>query len=190
MKILDLERRAGEALMAPPALTVIPDSAIVPGIQPMFLSDCSPSWAARLCLAFRINRLGKNIGRRFANRYYDAVTVALRAIPSEMELELARRGVSTGLAGAVDSTLAIGQWLPVSEVQAPYIISGPGIDSSVTAKDADIDSAVNIISRYMTMRTGDIILACSPQAPDTALTPGTSVDAHLCGTHVLHLKIR
>lgn len=54
---------------------VIADSAIARNRQPWFLPDFGLNWRWRTAIAFRVNKLGKNVNPKFMARYIDAVTL-------------------------------------------------------------------------------------------------------------------
>ena len=64
-----------------PVVFMKPDSAILKDGKPFFIPDFSNEIHYETELVVRINRLGKNIAPRFANRYYDAVTVGIDLLP-------------------------------------------------------------------------------------------------------------
>ena len=79
-----------------PVIFMKPDSAILKDGKPFFIPDFSKEIHYETELVVRINRLGKNIAPRFANRYYDAVTVGIessvsRVIPGSFAKVLIRR---------------------------------------------------------------------------------------------------
>ena len=81
-----------------PVIFMKPDSAILKDGKPFFIPDFSKEIHYETELVVRINRLGKNIAPRFANRYYDAVTVGTfsessvsRVIPGSFAKVLIRR---------------------------------------------------------------------------------------------------
>ena len=62
---------------AEPVIFMKPDSAILKDGKPFFIPDFSKEIHYETELVVRINRLGKNIAPRFANRFYNAVTVGI-----------------------------------------------------------------------------------------------------------------
>ena len=60
-----------------PVIFMKPDSAILKDGKPFFIPDFSDEVHYETEVVVRICRLGKNIAPRFANRYYDAVTVGI-----------------------------------------------------------------------------------------------------------------
>ncbi len=68
-----------------------PDSAILKDGKPFFIPDFSKEIHYETELVVRINRLGKNIAPRFANRYYDAVTVGIDFTARDLQRKFAKR---------------------------------------------------------------------------------------------------
>lgn len=165
MKIIAFVRRPGETVTMPPRIEAIPDSAITVPNRPLFLPDFSAEWSGNVCPAYRISRLGKEIGRRFASRYYDAVTLALRIHPVDI--------VPCGICSVFDSCVTLGEWLPLQEGNLE--VGYAGLTLSLTPEEIDIDGAIEAISHYCTLKTGDIVMPCVlpvtfPLIPDHPLT--------------------
>ena len=84
MKIIAINRDIDSHLQLPLSLDIIPDSAIIKDGKPFFVPDYAEGGIYYPAIAFRVNRLGKNIAPRFACRYYDAITLALRTVPTTL----------------------------------------------------------------------------------------------------------
>ena len=108
MKIMALNRALGETITDPIAVDIIPDSAIIKDRKPFFMPDFSSKWEYDLNIAVRVNRLGKNVGEKFANRYYDAITLCLRMIPMDMIEKLSVAGITSNLASSFDGAIILG----------------------------------------------------------------------------------
>lgn len=188
MKILLLDRYPGHTVQMPVPLTLVPDSALVTGNNPMFLADFSSRWEGQLFLAFRIGRLGKNIAVKFAQRYYDAVTVGLRAVAVDLENDLKSYAQGGGLAGAFDSGVALGEWQPVPP-EGSYDIKAAGLEAVLYSHAVAIDAVVSAVSRYMTLKTGDVISAMH-LGPRLPLTRDMIVSASIGEKKVLRIKIK
>ncbi|MBR6640171.1 MAG: hypothetical protein IKL35_07430 [Muribaculaceae bacterium] len=105
-----LNRALGETITDPIAVDIIPDSAIIKDRKPFFMPDFSSKWEYDLNIAVRVNRLGKNVGEKFANRYYDAITLCLRMIPMDMIEKLSVAGITSNLASSFDGAIILGDW--------------------------------------------------------------------------------
>ncbi len=129
-----------------------PDSALLLPGRPMFYPDFGGEWVALPMLAVRLNRLGKSVDRKFASRYYDALSPAIMIRPADPS------GLSEGELSGMDCTITHGDWLAPSELTVDKTISFNGQEISVPYSAEDIDQAVSAASRLTTIKMGDIIL--------------------------------
>lgn len=183
MKVLAVDRQPGSELLMPPALKLIADSALVLHGNPLFLPEFATEWTGVFYLAYRISRLGKSIRTKFAPRYYDAVTVAMRAMPMDGEF-------SDGLLGAFDNCLVAGDWIPLPDPGESLLLS---IDTqqplALTASQIGIDQTVENISSFVTLKTGDMVMPCCMPFL-VPLTVGDSFAASINGLEVMKARIK
>ena len=94
-----------------PVIFMKPDSAILKDSKPFFIPDFSNEIHYETELVVRINRLGKNIAPRFANRYYDAVTVGIDFTARDLQRKFREQGNPWELCKGFDSSAAIGTFV-------------------------------------------------------------------------------
>lgn len=75
-----------------PVIFMKPDSAILKDGKPFFIPDFSDEVHYETEVVVRICRLGKNIAPRFANRYYDAVTVGIDFTARDLQRKFREAG--------------------------------------------------------------------------------------------------
>lgn len=180
MKILAIERTPSRPVEPWPAVRTYPDSAVLNRNLPLFLPDLPGQWTTTVYAVIRIGRLGKSIAEKFASRYYDAVTLGLGINPPGQW-----RG--SQLAQCFDGAWVIGQWL-----ETPRLINSVTINGVTEPADAAqwmLAKSVAAISRWMTLKTGDQIATCI-LADNVPIGVGTSFDAEINDTKVLHFHIR
>lgn len=188
MKAIAFNREPGAEFVRPAAVSLIADSAIVIPGRPVFLPDFASEWKARIFPAFRMSRLGKGVGEKFAHRYYESVTLALKFEPKDAESTLAMSGSPMGLSGLFDSALMLGTWEPVS-ADGCYSIGSGELKVEADATAMGIDSAVAIVSSYATIKIGDIIMPWSvPMEGEVKV--GDHIVASLNGKVCLDVKIK
>lgn len=201
MKIIAVNIPAGAQLDrdSAPSVTLYPDSALLTANRPLFLPDFMTGAAVYAAPALRISRLGKNIAPRFASRYYDSVTVAtLTDIPSlgdPLRLRPESAGRPGGdLANAIEGAVAVGEWLQPAETLEISAVSA--IDGGSVMMTAGLDrfndtaaKAIALLSRYMTLKMGDIVIPCRLPEP-LALNIGADISFTLNGAQTLILKPR
>lgn len=177
MKIIALNRElSADKPTEPVAADIIPDSAMVIQGRPVFVPDISSGWTARCVAAVRICRLGRDIAPRFARRYVDAVTMAVRLVSTDND----------PLTSAVDSTFAPGQWTEIPDEAAQITVNGVNLPA-VNLNDA-ITDAVAYVSRYMTLKMGDIITLGWAGASSDA-KPGVKITAAINGLTTTEVRL-
>lgn len=175
MKII----RIVESAPSGAALDFHPDSALLLAGRPLFLPDFAAQPMADIHIGIRINRLGKAVAQKFAHRYYDALAPVMRL--TYPDLPASMQGLLTGM----DSSLAIGSWLPVADWTALSALDINGSPAPLHHDAAAIDAVVAEVSRYVTLKMGDVILL-PPVASGLLLTPSTHLTV---GPDLLDVKI-
>lgn len=161
MKIMVLERKEEEKVDVAGQCCLMADSSMVVSGRPLFLPDFTSEWSARVYLAYRVSRLGKSVKERFAGRYYDACSLALRLIPRGREFDNAQ--------WLADNCLALSPFVTVEEESDPVLT----LDNlSFRHIPSQIAAAIGQISRFATIKNGDLILV-GFQALDKEIKPRT-----------------
>lgn len=172
MKLVTFEASFGEAhnikeektLIYPEGLIrVLPDTALLSGGRPFFVPDLPGPVTGHQAWGVRVSRLGRHIAERFSSRYYDAVTTGI-CFEAEKLLEMLHTSETGGSAIAAygfDGAVSIGAWkaLPEDNHLEGEIRTQAGTLSFTEEnwrKKADL--AVSLLSRYFTLRQGDILL--------------------------------
>ncbi|MDE6098494.1 MAG: hypothetical protein K2G24_06365 [Muribaculaceae bacterium] len=168
-----------------PEIRLIADSAIGRQREPYWTdTDSDFKYAALICPCYRIGRLGKNIDRRFASRYIDALAPAALIIPetfADAPMETAEIFLA--------STNAL---IPGDDAAAdfdnasPLTLSCNGETREFTPCEF-IQEAVPTLSRFMTLKNGDRIIDCSNPIAAGVL-PRSTLEA--CIGNITTLKIK
>lgn len=114
------------------------DSSILVNRKPFFIPDWSKDVRMTPCAVLRVSRMGKNIGEKFASRYYDAVAPGLNICAADILAQ--GDGVK---AWAFDYSLPLGKFMDLAQWQKDTIMS--------------FDEAIHRVSEIMTIRQGDLI---------------------------------
>ena len=123
-----------------PVIFMKPDSAILKDGKPFFIPDFSDEVHYETEVVVRICRLGKNIAPRFANRYYDAVTVGIDFTARDLQRKFREAGNPWELCKGFDHSAAIGTFVPLEKV----------------------DEIIAYVSRFMTLKIGDLLFTGTP----------------------------
>ena len=165
-----------------PVIFMKPDSAILKDSKPFFIPDFSNEIHYETELVVRINRLGKNIAPRFANRYYDAVTVGIDFTARDLQRKFREQGNPWELCKGFDSSAAIGTFVPVDRYKD--IQSGCAADMLFK-----IDDIIAYVSRFVTLKIGDLLFTGTP-AGVGPVSIGQHLQGYLEGEKLLDFYIR
>lgn len=176
-----------------PTVFLMSDSALLKDGKPFFLPDFAENFKCSPSIVFRVNRLGKNIAKKFASRYYDAVTIGIAVKACGMKEQFADNDAGS-LADAFDGAAILGDFVPITEIgesaDFDFMVDGVSVmKGSSSQLIADIDTLIEYISRYFTLKIGDIIFACDPE-PCHTMKIDTVLSATLNGNEVLHFKVK
>lgn len=162
-------------------LDFIPDSTLVLQGRPLFMPEEGEGWQAEICVAAKISRLGKNISGKFASRYYDGIGCAMRLVlPSAPEL--------ASVVAGMDSSLVCGEWIEASKGADPIAVSADGVEVRLAPQASRIEEAISLISRYTTLKIGDVILLPAADTMIPLSAPGR-VELKIDGRTVLSQKL-
>lgn len=166
-----------------PVIFTKADSSLLKDGKPFFVPDDMGRIDYETEIVVRICRLGKVIPARFAHRYYDAVTVGIDFTARELQAELRKKGLPWEMCKGFDGAAAIGEWVSVEkfrDVQALQFhldINGKTVQEGRTSDMLfKIDEIIEYISKYFTLKTGDIIYTGTP----VGVGP-VNIDDHLTG---------
>lgn len=166
-----------------PVIFTKADSSLLKDGKPFFVPDDMGRIDYETEIVARICRLGKAIPARFAHRYYDAVTVGIDFTARELQAELRKKGLPWEMCKGFDGAAAIGEWVSVEkfrDVQALQFhldINGKTVQEGRTSDMLfKIDEIIEYISKYFTLKTGDIIYTGTP----VGVGP-VNIDDHLTG---------
>ena len=177
-----------------PAIFTKTDSALLKDHKPFFVPDDMGRIDCEASLVVRICRLGKAIPRRFAHRYYDAVTVGVDFTAGEMLQEARRRGLPWTLCKGFDGSAVIGDWMPLE--QPPTALDfhlecdGVAVQQGHTGDMRyGIDDLIAYLSRFFTLKTGDLLFTGAPTAA-LPVAAGNHLQGYIGGQRVLDFYCR
>ncbi|MBR1552331.1 MAG: fumarylacetoacetate hydrolase family protein [Muribaculaceae bacterium] len=193
MKVIAVEHNWDENYCPPSvAAHLMADSAIMRTDKPFFIPDVTPRLVGRLAVAMRISRLGKFVASKFVHRYCNEFTAAIVATAENDEERLRQ-----SLVDAIDGSLMLGDWIVddrqlehLNDAQLTMMCDGKAVCQASTQHLAfNAATVVESVSRYCTLKTGDIIvLAMHPYG--LPLTIGQRLHAAIDDKTVLDIRIR
>ncbi len=138
-----------------------PDTALLVNRKPFFLPHFTENISARPCLLVKISRMGRCISSRFAERYYSEYALGINFIAEDMLHEGGVDGVTRAV--AFDNSMAVGGFVEGDIHESEWSINGMKLPFGGVIED--VSSAVERVSGYVTLRTGDMVavdFSCTP----------------------------
>ena len=145
------------------------DSSLLKDGKPFFIPDFMGQIDYETELVVRICRLGKGIPERFAHRYYDALTVGIDFTARDMQRKARENGEPWDICKGFDGAAVIGEWvskdkfLSIDNINFSLNINDRTVQKGYTGDMLfKIDQIVSYLSKFYTLKTGDIIYTGTP----------------------------
>lgn len=177
------ELHATSAPSGEPVVFTKADSAYLSGGKPFFIPDYTRRCEYETELVVRISHLGRSISERFAHRYYSEVTVGVDFTARDLQEKLRAEGMPWEISKGFDGSAVVGAFVPlerfgdVQDLHFRLTINGREVQRGHTADMLHrVDHIVSYISKYFTLKTGDLIFTGTP-----AGVGQVQIDDHLEG---------
>ncbi|WP_297090883.1 fumarylacetoacetate hydrolase family protein [uncultured Draconibacterium sp.] len=153
-----------------PIFFMKPDTALLRNNDPFYIPDWTKDLHHEIELVIKINRIGKNIEKRFAHRYYDEIGLGIDFTARDVQAELKKKGLPWEKSKAFDKSAVLSNtFLSKSIFPDPDAISFHLDINGKTIQEAhsglmifDFDELIAHISNYVTLKIGDLIYTGTP----------------------------
>ena len=154
-----------------PVFFMKPDSSILRKNAPFFLPDWTNDLHHEIELVIRINRLGKNIEKRFADRYYSEVGLGIDFTARDIQNHLIENGLPWEKCKAFDGSAVIGSsFVSVDSLPDKNNISFSLKINGKTVQEGrspmmifSFEDIISYVSQFMTLKMGDLIYTGTPE---------------------------
>jgi 2-keto-4-pentenoate hydratase/2-oxohepta-3-ene-1,7-dioic acid hydratase in catechol pathway len=152
-----------------PVLFLKPDTSILLKKQPFFIPEFSNDVHYEVEILVKINRIGKHIDKRFASKYYDEIGLGIDFTARDLQSKLKEKGLPWEKAKGFDGSALIGKFLSknnfedVNDINFRLEKNNEVVQRSNSAFMLwKIDELIEYISKYFTLKIGDIIFTGTP----------------------------
>ena len=152
-----------------PVIFLKPDTAILLKKQPFFIPEFSSDVHHEVELLVRINRIGKHIDKKFAYKYYDEIGLGIDFTARDLQKELKENGLPWEKAKAFDGSAVIGnfidkeQFTDINNIEFSLKKNGKTVQNGNSMLMMwKIDALIEYISKYFTLKIGDVIFTGTP----------------------------
>ncbi len=146
-----------------------PDVALLRNNEPFFIPDFSNNIHYEVELVYRICKVGKNINKRFAHRYYNAIALGIDFTARDLQEKCIKNGLPWEMCKAFDNAAAISPFIPKDEfINLKNISFRLDINGNTVQKGNSsemifpIDDIIVHVSKFVTLKTGDLIYSGTP----------------------------
>jgi 2-keto-4-pentenoate hydratase/2-oxohepta-3-ene-1,7-dioic acid hydratase in catechol pathway len=163
-------KELNNAVEEEPVIFLKPDTALLNNNQDFYLPDFSNDIHYETEVVVKINKAGKHIDEKFAHRYYDSVSLGIDFTARDLQSMLKAKGLPWERAKAFDGSAVIGSFLPladvgmISDLSFSMNLNGQQVQSANTSEMVfSVDKVIAFVSRFITLKTGDLIYTGTPQ---------------------------
>lgn len=147
-----------------------PDSALLRNNDPFYLPGWTNDVHHEIELVVKIKRLGKNIEKRFAHRYYDEIGLGIDFTARDIQQKLKEKGLPWEKAKAFDQSAVLGstfidkkEFPDLKNISFRLLKNGNIVqEGNSSLMIFDFDEIISQISRYITLKIGDLIYTGTP----------------------------
>lgn len=203
MKIICIGRNYSEhiremksAVPSEPVFFMKPDSAIITRNRPFYLPDFSKEIHYEAELVLKICKVGKNIQKKFAHTYYDQIGIGLDLTARDLQSKCKEKGLPWLIAKGFDGSAPLGKFHPVSHfkdkgnIRFRLELNGQTVqEASSSEMIFSFDDIISYISRFITLKTGDLIFTGTPSGVGPVKI-GDRLEAFIEGEKMLSCPIK
>lgn len=181
-----------------PLFFLKPDTALLRNNDPFYIPNFSQQVDYECEVVVRIDRLGKCIDRKFAHRYYNEVGLGIDFTARDLQRRAIAEGLPWTTAKGFDRSAALSsEFIPLSELggdignlRFELSVNGEVRQQGATAEMIfAVDEIIEYVSKFMTLRTGDLIFTGTPQGV-APVKRGDNLKATLEGRTLLDFDIK
>ncbi|MDA7558242.1 fumarylacetoacetate hydrolase family protein [Flavobacteriaceae bacterium] len=156
-----------------PIIFLKPDTSILTKKQPFFIPEFSKEIHHEVEVLVKINRVGKYIDKKFSHKYYNEIGLGIDFTARDLQGQLKEKGLPWEKAKAFDGAAVVGRWLSkdtfkdVDNIQFQLVKNDEVVQSGHTSLMLwKIDELIEYVSKYFTLKIGDIIFTGTPAGVD------------------------
>ncbi|MAJ51546.1 MAG: 2-hydroxyhepta-2,4-diene-1,7-dioate isomerase [Flammeovirgaceae bacterium] len=152
-----------------PIIFLKPDSALIKNNDPFYYPDFSTDIHYEVEILIKIKRVGKSIPVNFAHMYYDEIGLGIDLTARDLQSMAKAKGLPWDLAKGFNGSAPISNFIfknnfNVQDVNFSLKLNGSLVQASNTSHMLwSIDEIIAYVSKYMTLKKGDILFTGTPE---------------------------
>lgn len=190
--IAELQNERPEA----PVIFSKPDTALLRNNAPFYHPDFSQDIHHEIEILIKICKEGKHIAEKFAHKYYDEIGLGIDFTARDLQSQLKAKGLPWEIAKAFDGSAPVSHFLPKSQfadlqnIDFSLQVNGHLRQQGNTALMLySFDAIVSYVSRFFTLRKGDIIFTGTPKGV-SKIQPGDRLEGYIGTEKMLDMEVK
>jgi 2-keto-4-pentenoate hydratase/2-oxohepta-3-ene-1,7-dioic acid hydratase in catechol pathway len=152
-----------------PVVFMKPDTALLRDNATFYHPDFSSDIHHEVEILLKINKEGKNIDPQFAHKYYDEIGIGIDFTARDLQQKCKTKGLPWEIAKAFNGSAPVSSFVPKSKYNLADLNFSLAINGEIRQQGNTkmmlfpFDYIVAYVSKFFTLKTGDIIFTGTPQ---------------------------
>lgn len=151
-----------------PVIFMKPETALLKDNKPFYLPNFSERIDYECELVVRISKMGKNISKKFANRYYDEIGLGIDFTARDLQNGFKAAGAPWEICKGFDNSAPVSEFISkegydINNLNFSLKKNGETVQQGNTSDMIfSVDEIIEYVSKFFTLKTGDIIFTGTP----------------------------
>lgn len=189
-------KELNNALPTKPVVFTKPNTALLVNNRHFFFPDFTKEIHYEVEIVVKICKIGKNIEKEFAHKYYDEIALGIDFTARDLQDELKKQGLPWDIAKGFNDSAPISKFFPISDYKDVQNINFSLLQNEKIVQEGNtkdmtfsIDELIAYLSKFFTFKTGDLIFTGTP-AGIGPITIGDRLTGYIEDKKVLDFQIR
>ena len=179
-----------------PVVFLKPDTAILLKKQPFFIPDFSNDVHHEVEVLVKINRVGKHIQQKFAHKYYDQIGLGIDFTARDLQKKLKDKSLPWEKAKSFDGAAVVSDWIDKEQFENINELNFSLYKNETIVQQGNtshmlykIDEIIEYVSKYFTLKIGDIIFTGTP-AGVSSVAPNDKLVGYLEDKQMFSITVK
>ncbi len=174
-----------------------PDSSLLLHNKPFYYPSFTRELHYEAEIVVRIDRVGKHIQPKYANRYYQEIALGIDLTARDLQRQCKEKGEPWEIAKSFEHSAPLSTFIDIEEEKLeigniPFHLdlNGKTVQQSNTSDMIfHVDDIIAYLSQFMCLKTGDLIFTGTPEGVGP-LAIGDLLEGYINGRKMISLKIK
>jgi len=179
-----------------PIFFLKPDTALLRNNDPFFYPNFTQHIDYECEIVVKINKVGKNIQEKFAHTYYQEISLGIDFTARDWQEDCKKKGLPWETAKAFDNSAVLSslfidkKQMDIQNIDFSLALNNRKVQQGNTSDFIfSIDECIAYISRFMTLKIGDLIYTGTPQGVGKVQI-GDRLTGYIGSQQMFHFQIK